>query len=347
MERFAVTTERPYDILIGKGILEQAGTYIKECIKPCRVCIITDSKVNQLYSEPLSDSLEENGFETHKIIFPEGEYSKNITTYTNVLESLAEKAFSRSDIIVALGGGVVGDISGFVAATYLRGIRYIQIPTTYLAAVDSSVGGKTAVNLLSGKNLAGAFWQPSMVICDYGTFDSMEEAFLLDGVAEAIKSGMIMESSLIDWVLSKDYGKVIARCVSIKKSVVEADERDTGMRQLLNFGHTIGHGIEKLSSYRISHGRAVAIGMVVESKAAFKMGLTTYDASEYLAGVLTKCGFDLELPYSAQQLYKYAKNDKKISEDLISLVIPEAIGKCRLHKILLSDLEKFIQLGIE
>lgn len=347
MERFAVTTERPYDILIGKGILDQSGKYIKECVNPCRVCIITDSKVNKLYSKILSSSLEENGFKTHKIVFPEGEYSKSIATYANVLESLAEKAFSRSDIIIALGGGVVGDLSGFAAATYLRGIRYIQIPTTYLAAVDSSVGGKTAVNLLSGKNLAGAFWQPSMVICDYKTFDSMEEAFLLDGVAEAIKSGMIMESSLIDRVLAKDYGKVIERCVSIKKSVVEADERDIGMRQLLNFGHTIGHGIEKLSSYRISHGRAVAMGMVVESKAAFKMGLTGYDASEYLTEVLTKCGFDLNLPYSAEQLYKYAKNDKKISADSISMVIPESIGKCRLQKILLSDLERFIQLGIK
>ena len=175
----------------------------------------------------------------------------------------------------------------------------------------------------------------------------MEEAFLLDGVAEAIKSGMIMESSLIDRVLAKDYGKVIERCVSIKKSVVEADERDIGMRQLLNFGHTIGHGIEKLSSYRISHGRAVAMGMVVESKAAFKMGLTEYDASEYLTEVLTECGFDLNLPYSAEQLYKYAKNDKKISADSISMVIPESIGKCRLQKILLSDLERFIQLGIK
>lgn len=312
MERFAVTTARPYDILIGKGILKDAGKYIGEDIKPCRVCIITDSKVNQLYAETLTDSLKENGFEPHKIVFPEGEYSKSMTTYANILESLAEKAFSRSDIIVALGGGVVGDLSGFAAATYLRGIKYIQIPTTYLAAVDSSVGGKTAVNLLSGKNLAGAFWQPSMVICDYSTFESMDEAFLLDGVAEAIKNGMIMESSLIDWVLAKDYGKVIERCVSIKKSVVEADERDTGMRQLLNFGHTIGHGIEKLSSYRISHGRAVAMGMAAESKAAFKMGLTSYDAGEYLTEILTKCGFDLDLPYSAEELYRYAKNDKKI-----------------------------------
>jgi 3-dehydroquinate synthase len=254
---------------------------------------------------------------------------------------------SRSDLIVALGGGVVGDLSGFTAATYLRGIRYVQIPTTYLAAVDSSVGGKTGINLLTGKNLAGAFWQPSMVICDYKTFDTLESAELLNGAAEAIKSGMIMEAGLIDKVLAHDYEHVIGRCISIKKSIVEADERDTGMRQLLNFGHTVGHSLEKLSAYKISHGHAVARGMVVESRAAFRMGLTEFDASPYLKETLEQCGFDLSIPFPVEDILRYALNDKKISGDSIAMVIPEAVGKCRLQKIPLSELGQFLALGME
>lgn len=347
MKRFAVTTKRPYDIIIGEDLLAQTGSFVKECVKPCKVCLVTDSKVNSLYSQVVLTSLTEAGYQTSKIVFPEGEHSKNMTTYTNILESLAEEGLSRSDLIVALGGGVVGDLSGFAAASYLRGIKYIQVPTTYLAAVDSSVGGKTGLNLMYGKNLAGAFWQPSMVICDFSTFKTLPEAELLDGVAEAIKSGMLMEASLIDKVLKQDYETVIDRCVSIKKSIVEADERDTGMRQLLNFGHTIGHSIERLSAYNLSHGLAVAKGMVMESHAAYKMGLTSFNAAPFLMETLSQFGFDLSVPYKAEELYQYALNDKKISGDHIAMVIPEAIGKCRLQNISLSDLSQFLKLGVE
>ena len=347
MNRFSVTTSRPYDILIGEGIIGDSGKFIRECIKPCRACIVTDSNVNHLYLEGVLQSLRDNGFQTSKIVFPEGEHSKNLPTYSNILESLAEEGLSRSDLIVALGGGVVGDLSGFAAATYLRGIKYIQIPTTFLAAVDSSVGGKTAVNLNYGKNLAGAFWQPSMVICDYKTFDTLPQEEILNGVAEAVKSAMIMEQGLIDRIQAYDYEYVIERCVSIKKSIVEADERDTGMRQLLNFGHTVGHSLEKLSSYNISHGAGVATGMVVESRAAYKMGLTEYDASGYLTEILEGFGFNLSIPYTLEQIYKYALNDKKIKDDSIAMVIPEALGKCRLHRISLEDLQEFLRLGLE
>lgn len=347
MKRFSVTTSRPYDILVGENLLPQVGALIGEQLAPCKVSLITDSRVNGIYAQVVMTSLMENGFQVSKIVFPEGEHSKNITTYKNVLEALSEENLSRSDLIVALGGGVVGDLSGFAAATYLRGIRYIQVPTTYLAAVDSSVGGKTGINLLTGKNLAGAFWQPSMVICDYRTFDTLEDAERLNGAAEAIKSGMIMEANLIDHVLARDYEHVIGRCVSIKKSIVEADERDTGMRQLLNFGHTIGHSLEKLSAYKIPHGHAVARGMVVESRAAFRMGLTDFDASPFLTETLQAKGFDLRIPYSREELLKYALNDKKISGDNIAMVVPEVIGKCRLQKIPLSELGHFIECGLE
>ena len=300
-----------------------------------------------LYSQVVLSSLIENGYQVSKIVFPAGEHSKNLSTYSNILEALAEEGLTRSDLVVALGGGVVGDIAGFAAATYMRGVRYIQVPTTYLAAVDSSVGGKTGLDLLSGKNLAGAFWQPSMVICDYKTFESLPEEELLDGIAEAVKSAMVAEDSLFSRILENDYEYVIGRCVSIKKSIVEADERDTGMRQLLNFGHTVGHGIEKLSEYSISHGHAVAKGMVIEARAAYKMGLTETDTSSYLIEILEKCGFDLSVPYTSDDIYPYAMNDKKINGDSITVVVPEAIGKCRLHKISLSELKTYLQLGLD
>lgn len=347
MNRFKVTTDTSYEILIGTDLLADTGRYMRECLEPCKACLITDSTVNRLYADQVMSSLTDSGFETSKIVFPAGELSKNISTYTNILESMAEEGLSRSDLVVALGGGVVGDLSGFAASTYLRGIRHVQVPTTYLAAVDSSVGGKTGLNLLYGKNLAGAFWQPSLVICDYSTFETIPGEEMLNGIAEAIKCAMIMEAPLIGRVIAKDYGHVIERCVSIKKSIVEADERDTGIRQLLNFGHTIGHSIEKLSSYTIPHGVAVAKGMVFESRAAFRMGLTDYDASDYLKEILTNIGFDLSIPYTVDELYKYALNDKKIRGSSIAMVIPEQCGKCRLHKISLDSLHTFIELGMD
>ena len=346
MKRFAVTTNRPYEILIGQGLIDKVGSFVRECIEPCKACVVTDSRVNQLYAKTVIDSLSENGFLVSKVVFPEGEHSKTSITYTNILESLAEEGLSRSDVIIALGGGVVGDIAGFAAATYLRGVRYVQVPTTYLAAVDSSVGGKTGINLLYGKNLAGAFWQPSLVLCDYGTFETLSDKELLNGIAESVKASMIMDSSLIPKILNHDYETVIERCVSIKKSVVEADERDTGMRQLLNFGHTIGHSLEKLSSFHLPHGHAVAKGMVAEARGAFRMGLTSYDASGDLTEILTSCGFDLSIRSSADEIYQYALNDKKIKGSTIAMVVPERQGRCVLHKISLEELQEFIRLSL-
>lgn len=347
MKKFVVSTANPYGIIIGKDLIKDAGKYIKECIPPCHLCLITDSTVNSIYAQVVMTSLIEQGYQTSKIVFPAGEHSKNLTTYSNVLEALADEGMTRSDGIVALGGGIVGDLAGFAAATYMRGISYVQIPTTYMAALDASVGGKTGVNLQSGKNLAGAFWQPSLVLCDCKTFDSLPENKLMDGIAEAVKSAVVSEESLIPHILNNNYEYVIERCVSIKKSVVEADERDTGLRQLMNFGHTIGHGIEKLSSYSISHGQAVAKGMIVESRAAYKAGLTDVDISVPLEEIFTGMGFDLSIWYNTDELYHYALMDKKISRDKITMVIPESIGKCRLQKISLSELKTLIELGLE
>ena len=347
MKKFVVSTATPYDIIIGKDLIKDAGVYINTCIPPCKLCVITDSTVNNIYAQVLLTSLMEHGYQTSKIVFPSGEHSKNLNTYSNILEALADEGLTRSDAIIALGGGVVGDMAGFAAATYMRGIPYVQIPTTYMSAIDASVGGKTGINLLCGKNLAGAFWQPAMVLCDYKTFDSLPAVKLMDGIAEAVKSAVVAEGALIDRIKDNDYEYFIERCVSIKKSVVEADERDVGLRQLLNFGHTVGHGIEKLSAFSISHGQAVAKGMVVEARAAYKSNLTNVDISDSLTEILTEMGFDLSVTYAADELYHYALMDKKISGDKITMVVPESIGKCRLQKISLSELRKFIEYGLE
>jgi len=347
MKKFMVSTDNPYDILIGSGILSESGLYLREVIKPCKVCVITDITVNNLYAQVFVTSLMEHGYQSSKIVFPPGEHSKNISTYSNILEAIADEGLTRYDAIAALGGGVVGDLAGFAAATYMRGIPYIQVPTTYLAAIDSSIGGKTAINLQSGKNLVGSFWQPSLVICDYKTFDTLPEARLMDGFAEAVKYAAVAENSLVEHIIAREYEYVIERCVSIKKSVVEADERDTGLRQLMNFGHTIGHGIEKLSAFSISHGQAVAKGMIAESKAAFKLGLTESDISGQLTELLEGIGFDTKISYSADEIYHYALMDKKIIGDKITMVVPENFGKCRLQRISLSELKQFIELGIE
>ena len=347
MKKFVVSTAQPYEIIIGDDLLKDAGLYIGKVLKPCRICIISDSTVNTLYAKILEKSLCDSGFTVTKIIFPSGEHSKNINTYANIMEALGEDGITRSDAIVALGGGVVGDIAGFAASTYMRGIRYIQIPTTYLAAIDASFGGKTAINLLCGKNLAGTFWQPSLVICDYKTFNTLPESRLQEGVAEAVKSAVVSDASLLNHISENNYEYVIERCISIKKSIVEADERDTGLRQLLNFGHTVGHGIEKLSAFSVSHGLAVAKGMVVESRGAYRTGLTSVDISEKLTEILTNLGLDLTVDYSAEELYAYALTDKKIMDDKITMVVPESLGKCRLYKITLNELKDFIKAGIK
>lgn len=346
MKKFTISASCPYDVITGYDITKDAGTYIKEVLKPCRLCIITDSTVNNLYSQVVLTSLIESGFQPSKIVFPAGEHSKNLVTYTNILEALADEGITRSDAIIALGGGTVGDIAGFAAATYMRGIKYIQIPTTYEAAVDAAYGGETGLNLLSGKNLVGAFWQPSLVLCDYKYFESLPEAKLLDGAAEAMKFAVIAESSLADHILGNDYKYVVERCISIKKSLIEADERCLGLRQILGFGHTIGHAVEKLSSYSIPHGHAVAIGMVCESKAAFRTGLTKADISGELSEIFRGMGFNLSCPFSPEDIYDLAVMDKKIFGDKISIVVPEHFGKCSLHKISISTLKQYIREGL-
>lgn len=347
MTKLTVKTSEPYDIYISEGILQKSGELIGESTGASKVAIITDSKVDSLYGSTLENTLDEAGINHVKFTFPNGEKSKNLGTYVDLMEKLGESGLNRSDAIVALGGGVCGDMGGFLAATLFRGIKYVQVPTTYLASVDSSVGGKTGVDLKAGKNLAGAFWQPSIVICDYSTFSSLDETNILSGKAEAIKSGMIGDISILDDVLRGDTEEVIRKSVTVKKQVVEADERDTGERQKLNFGHTIGHSIEQLSSFGLAHGIAVAKGMLAETRAAERLGISDCGAYDYLSRVLTDAGYDLSIPYSVDEIMKYAVNDKKVHGSYITVVYPDQIGHCSLYNVDKADLKEYVKAAVE
>lgn len=349
MTTVRVSASKPYDVLIGRGLLLGAGELISNRIKPCLAAVITDDTVGPIYGGLISKSLEKSGFKTVRYEFPSGEESKNLSVFSDILEFLAVNGLTRSDLIVALGGGVVGDMAGYCAAAYQRGISFVQIPTTFLSAIDSSVGGKTAVNLKAGKNLAGAFWQPELVICDCDTLITLPHEIFTDGAAEAVKYGMIADRELFERLLSGNYElvKTVARCVEIKSQVVSEDEFDRGARQLLNFGHTVGHAIENCSGYKISHGRAVAIGMAVITRASDRLGLSEERCYPALKELLVKHGLPIECPFDIDTLLPVILSDKKRGGEHITIIIPSRIGQCRLHKIPVSQLKEIISAGIE
>ena len=338
--------KKPYDILIGKNLFGVLPDKIKELSKAKTVVIITDDNVDKLYSNKVLEILQSAGYNTLKFVFTHGEAHKTMETVCEILEFLAQNCVTRSDLIVALGGGIVGDVSGFVAASYLRGIDFIQLPTTFLAAIDSSVGGKTGVNLKSGKNLAGAFYQPRLVICNTETFNTLSEEIFKEGLCEAIKYGVICDKELFS-LLSEDKNfdieSVIERCVSIKAEIVSADEFDTGKRQLLNLGHTIGHAIEKTTNFEISHGIAVGIGMAIISKISDTLSWS----KEPTHSQIIKCLENNEIPTNtsatSKELLSAMAKDKKRTGDTINLVIPEKIGNCVLKSIAVSELEEVLK----
>ena len=350
MKTIKVQASVSYDIVIGDHLLADSGAYCRKALgKPCRLCLVTDDKVAPLYLETVRVSLEEAGFDVFYYVIPNGEPSKNTETLVELLEILAENRLTRSDALIALGGGVVGDLTGFAAAVYLRGIRFIQIPTTLLAAVDSSVGGKTGVDLQAGKNLMGAFHQPSLVLCDYTTLDTLEPSVFADGCAEVIKYGVINDRPLFDRLkggIRSQIEDVIAACVIHKRDIVEADEFDTGTRQLLNLGHTVGHAIELCSELTISHGSAVAMGMVIVTRAAVAMGLCPARELTELTELLTAVGLPTECEFSAEELTDVALADKKRNGAAITLVVPYGIGDCRLVPTPVEELCSFIAKGL-
>jgi len=330
----SVNAGTPYDVVIGNGILSSAGEAVKNFTSSGRVAVISDDRVMGLHGKKLEAALSAAGFKLESFAFPHGEHSKNLKTYGEIINFLAQKRFTRTDVLIAFGGGVVGDLAGFAAATYLRGIRFIQIPTTLLAMVDSSVGGKTAVDIAAGKNLVGAFHQPVQVLCDPELLGTLPEVNWADGASEAIKSGMIGDEELFRLLGSGKWrdraGEVIAGCVSFKSRVVAADEFDKGERQLLNFGHTVGHAVEKNSGFSISHGHAVAIGMMAVARSTAAAGLIDTETVEILEAALKNNDLPTELPCRIDDLVPVMAGDKKRAGDKLTLVIPEKTGRCRL-----------------
>lgn len=350
MKTITVNASSAYDIIIGEQLLINSGAYFKRVLGKTRsLCIVSDDNVAPLYMETVKASLESEGFSVFSFVFPHGESSKTMDTLGELLEFLAEHRLTRSDALVALGGGVVGDLTGFAAAVYLRGIRFVQIPTTLLAAVDSSVGGKTGVDLKAGKNLAGAFHQPSLVLCDYTALDTLSPAIFADGCAEVIKYGMINDRAFFERLkggIREQIEDVIAECVLNKSRIVEADEFDRGTRQLLNLGHTVGHAIEACSQFGISHGSAVAIGMVIVTRAAVCMELCPREDLMDLIELLKKEGLPVACDYSAEELAAVASADKKRTGQVITVVVPYGIGKSQLMQIPVQELRNFIAKGL-
>ena len=337
-----VSASRCYDIHIGRGLLAKLGDFIHPLLGKCRLAVLTDSNVDALYGNVIMEYLAKAGYDACKYVIPAGEASKCATNLLAFLNFLAQEQITRSDALVAFGGGVVGDLCGLSASLYLRGIKYVQVPTTLLAAVDSSVGGKTAIDIPAGKNLVGSFYQPVLVCCDTALMDTLPVNIYRDGCAEVIKYGMILDDVLYEKLhaLPFDREEVVARCVEIKRDVVQQDEFDNGIRGLLNFGHTFGHAIEKLSDFAVSHGEAVAKGMVIASRMAALMGMC--NVADELSALLVKYGFDISCQYSAEDIFDSLLSDKKRSGGTISVVLPHAMGDCVLVALELDELKNLL-----
>lgn len=351
METVRVSASKEYDVFIGSGFLDSVGEMVKRIKKICRVVLVSDDTVYSLYGERVEKSFMDAGFTVCSFVFPHGEESKSLENFEKIQEFCAENQITRTDLMVALGGGVTGDLTGFAAASYLRGIDFVQLPTTVLAMVDSSVGGKTAVNLKAGKNLCGAFYQPIGVFADCETLSTLPPETFCEGCAEIIKYGMILDGDFLNFLqensICENIERVIKRCVEIKRDVVNRDEHEFGERKLLNFGHTIGHAVEKCSNFGISHGNAVSIGMVIACRGAYKTGLSKENFEEILLPVLLKNSLPVSCNFTSEELYNASLSDKKRSLDTISLIVPESFGKCKIENISVNNLKEFIELGLK
>ena len=329
---------RSYPIYVEQGCIEKVGNDLARRHLGNRYAIITDTNVNSLYGEKLLDVLNSAGLKAKLFPFPAGEKSKTLYTVEALASRLALARFDRHDAIIALGGGVVGDIAGFLASAYMRGIPFVQIPTSLLAQVDSSVGGKTGVDLPEGKNLFGAFYQPKAVYIDIDVLSTLPKEELLGGLAEVIKYGVIRDSDFFTFleedrrkILQLDHSVIqpmICRCCEIKADVVAADEQEGGLRKILNYGHTIGHAIEGASNYQLIHGLAVAIGMVAASRiSVIKNTLSTKDA-ERIYSVISAYGMPVSVPayLDRQKVKRYLKTDKKVVNGKVFYILPDTIG---------------------
>ena len=334
---------REYEILIQRGLLDRAGELCRAALPGAgRLFVVTDSNVGPLYRDRLKRSLTAAGFRAAFHTVPAGEPSKCAAQLAELWENMMDFGLTRTDAVVALGGGVVGDLAGFAAATILRGVAFVQIPTTLLAQVDSSVGGKVAIDLQAGKNLAGAFWQPRLVLMDPDTLDTLPDSTFADGMAEVIKYGCILDRAFFDFLAARpsrreimvEIEHVLYTCCDLKRMVVEEDELDTGKRMLLNFGHTLGHAYEKAGGYeKWTHGQAVAAGMVRAARLGETMGITPAGTADRIAVLLAPLGLPVDIPCTGEEYAAAIGLDKKGAGADISVILLEELGHAIPHKM--------------
>jgi 3-dehydroquinate synthase len=352
MERVAVELgDRSYPIMIGTGVLSRVGGFMPAG----DVCILTNPLVDRLYGGAIRDGIEREGGAVHTIVVPDGETSKDFNHLLEVYDALLTHGAQRKTPLIALGGGVIGDLGGFCAATFMRGIPFVQVPTTLLSQVDSSVGGKTAVNHPRGKNLIGVFYQPKFVFIDIDTLNTLPREEFLSGLAEVIKYGIVLDGALFELLENKrgeilkkrrdTLVSIIKRSVEIKSDVVRQDEREEGLRSVLNFGHTMGHAIERLVGYgRMRHGDAVARGMAFSADVSRKMGLISTEDRDRIVDLLTAYGFDLSIPpFNTHDFRDALIVDKKSEGEIINFVLTGGIGRFILKKISVLDILDFIE----
>ncbi len=334
---------REYDILIERGLLAQAGERIRAALpRAVKLAVVTDSNVAPLYSGTVLDSLHSAGFETALFTIPAGEQSKNSSALAKLWEDFMDFGLTRTDGVAALGGGVVGDLAGFAAATILRGVGFVQIPTTLLAQVDSSVGGKVAIDLDHGKNLAGAFYQPKLVLMDPDTLDTLPLPVFMAGMAEVVKYGCIRDKDFFNFLtarpsreqLTADIEHILYTCCDIKRQVVADDELDTGLRMILNFGHTLGHAYELAGHYtQWSHGEAVAAGMCAAAKLGVSLGVTPAELPGQLEDALASLGLPTFIPCSIEDYAAAVGRDKKGAGADVTVILLDRVGHAVPHKM--------------
>ena len=336
-----------YEVKIGSRLLDSLGSEVSACTGARRCVLVSGENVFPLYGDAALKSLRNAGMETYPLVFPAGEATKCLQRYGELLNFLAEKKLTRTDCVIALGGGVTGDLAGFAASTFQRGIAFVQVPTTLLAAVDSSVGGKTAVNLSAGKNQVGTFYQPSLVLCDTDTLDTLPVRERNAGFAEVIKYGILSDEPLFHALETGciDISEVIERCVRCKAEIVAEDEHDLGKRRLLNLGHTLAHAIENRSGYMLLHGEAVAVGTAMICRAAVSKGLLRQEDCARILSLLKAYDLPVETGFPAEELYSTLLLDKKFSGGMLHLIVPHTVGHCEVLPVTPDELRTWLEAG--
>ena len=330
-----------YPLIIERGVLKDSGVLIKEAFQKSRSVIISDENVFPLYGKTVADSLAKAGMENETIVLPAGEKTKSFDALIGVYNTLVKMGIQKSDVIVALGGGVIGDLAGFAASSFLRGVGFVQIPTTLLAQVDSSIGGKVAVNLDTGKNLVGAFYHPALVVIDPDVLKTLTDDDFAGGMAEAIKTGAIRDAELFSLIeqnagrenISRVIDEVVKCCCEIKADVVRQDELDNGLRMILNFGHTLAHAIEKMPGNGFTHGQAVSIGMVRFARLGERLGITQAGTSDRIERLVKSFGLPTDAKGDKDKFIEIMKRDKKIREGMLNLILLKEIGQALIHKM--------------